>query len=245
MNFKELLSWIIVEDKNMELFAVTAWSVWNQWNKARLNQPVIALYRVALVSKAWWQDFRAQQVDTDEIVRQCDRAEGKRWRLPFMELVKINFDGAVFANENKSRIGVVIRNDEGLVLASCAKKIPVAYSGCEIETMAAVAAFSFASDIGIKRAILEGDSLAVIKALREDASSLSSIGLLLDDVKSLTNSFDELSYFHTKREGNQVAHDLAKYAKSILRSYSVDERYPTIVAFSCTSRFDRHSLIKF
>ena len=33
MDFKELLSWIIAEDKNMELFAVTAWSIWNQRNK--------------------------------------------------------------------------------------------------------------------------------------------------------------------------------------------------------------------
>ncbi|XP_065623148.1 uncharacterized protein LOC136064818 [Quercus suber] len=111
---------------------------------------------------------------------------------------------------------MVIRNEEGLVLASCAKKIPVAYSGCEIETMAAAAALSFASDIGIKRVILEGDSLAVIKALRVDVSSLSPIGLLIDDVKSLANNFDELSYSHTKREGNQVAHGLAKCAKSIL-----------------------------
>ena len=143
------------------------------------------------------------------------RAEEKHWRPPSVELVKINFDDAVFVNENKSGIGVVIRNEGGLVLASCAKKIPVIYCGCEIETMAAAAALSFASDIGIKRAILEGDSLAVIKALREDASSLSPFGLLLDDVKSLANSFEELSYSHTRREGNQVTHDLVKHAKSI------------------------------
>ena len=42
------------------------------------------------------------------------------------------------------------------------------------------------------KAVLEGDSLAVIKALREDASCLSPIGLLIDDVKSLANNFDEL-----------------------------------------------------
>ena len=216
MDFKELLSWFITEDKNVELFAVTAWSVWNQRNQAQLNQPITALHQVALVSKAWWQEFRAQQVDPVEVVRQGVRAEEKRWRPPSVELVKINFDGAVFANENESGIGVVIRNDEGLVLASCAKKIPVAYSECEIETMAATTALSFTSDIDIKRAILKGDSLAVIKALREDASSLSPFGLLIDDVKSLANSFDELSYSHTKREGNQVAHGLTKYAKIIL-----------------------------
>ena len=31
----------------------------------------------------------------------------------------------------------------------------------------------------------------------------------------LANSFDELSYSHTRREGNQIVHGLAKYAKSI------------------------------
>ena len=129
MDFKELLLWFIAEDKNVDLFAVTDWSVWNQWNKVQLNQLVTALHQVASVSKYWWQEFRAQQVELVEIVRQGVRAEEKCWRPPSVELVKINFDGAVFANENKSGIGVVIRNDEGLVLASCVKKIPVAYSG--------------------------------------------------------------------------------------------------------------------
>ena len=117
-------------------------------------------------------------MDSDEVMRLCDKVEEKRWRPPSVELVKINFDGMVFANENKYGIGMVIRNDEGLVLASCAEKIPVAYNGCEIETMAAAAALSFTSDISIKQAILKGDSLAVIKALREDASSLSPIGFV-------------------------------------------------------------------
>lgn len=30
MDFKELLSWIIVEGKLLELFAFTAWTIWNQ-----------------------------------------------------------------------------------------------------------------------------------------------------------------------------------------------------------------------
>ena len=89
-------------------------------------------------------------MDPVEVMRQGVRAEEKRWRPPSMELVKINFNGVAFANENKFGIGVVIRNNEGLVLVSYAKKIPVAYSGCEIETMAVAAALSFASDISIK-----------------------------------------------------------------------------------------------
>ena len=33
MDVKELLSWLIVEGKSLELFAYMAWLVWNQRNK--------------------------------------------------------------------------------------------------------------------------------------------------------------------------------------------------------------------
>ena len=38
-------------------------------------------------------------MDTDEIVRQSSRAEDKCWRPPSVDLVKINFDGAVFVKK--------------------------------------------------------------------------------------------------------------------------------------------------
>ena len=55
----------------------------------------------------------------------------------------------------------------------------------------------------------------MIKALREDVSSLSPTSLLVEDVKALSHNFDELLYSHTKREGNQVVHSLARYAIGI------------------------------
>ena len=40
------------------------------------------------------------------------------WRPPPHGFVKVNVDGAVFSKENRSDVGVVIQNREGLVLAS-------------------------------------------------------------------------------------------------------------------------------
>ena len=40
---KELLSWLIAEGKSLELFSYTAWMVWNQRNKVRVNQQAILL----------------------------------------------------------------------------------------------------------------------------------------------------------------------------------------------------------
>ena len=70
--------------------------------------------------------------------------------------------------------------------------------------------------MGVGRAILEGDSLAVIKALREVEQPLSPTGLLLEDVKLFSQRFEKLPYSHTKREGKFVAHSLARYAISML-----------------------------
>ena len=63
--------------------------------------------------------------------------------------------------------------------------------------------------------ILEGDSLVLIKALKSVEDSLSPTSLLVDDVKWVASSFERLMYSHVKRNGNRVAHTLAKNALCI------------------------------
>ncbi|XP_075635214.1 uncharacterized protein LOC142607567 [Castanea sativa] len=111
------------------------------------------------------------------------------WKAPHPELVKINSDGAIFPNLNKAGIGVVIRDNKGLILASCSKKLPKAYSGEEIEALAAALALSFASDIGFSRAFLEGDLWTVYRALMGDDYSMASFGLLIKDAKFEAQKF--------------------------------------------------------
>ena len=81
--------------------------------------------------------------------------------------------------------------------------------------MAVAKALEFTSKLGVRRAILKGDSLVVVKALHEDEQSLSPMGLLLEDVRFFSQSFEELLYSRTKREGIVVAHSLTRYTNSI------------------------------
>ena len=81
--------------------------------------------------------------------------------------------------------------------------------------MTATTTLSFAHYIGIMQTILEGDSLAMIKALKEDVHSLAPTSLLIEDVRILSQNFDQLLYSHTKREGNSMAHSLTRYAIGI------------------------------
>ena len=129
--------------------------------------------------------------------------------------MKINCDGATFKEQNKSGVGVVIRDRNRMVLASMAKQIPQLYTALEIEAMAASSVLSFASQLGFHRGILEFDSLVLVSALLKNSTYLSTDGLLLDDIRFYASFFNQLLYSHVKREGNKVAHKLAKHALCI------------------------------
>ena len=61
-------------------------------------------------------------------------------------------------------IEVVIRDYQGLVIASCTKKLPQAYNGVDVKAMAAAMTLLLATNIGISRVVLKGNSWVVIKA---------------------------------------------------------------------------------
>ena len=109
-----------------------------------------------------------------------------------------------FSNENKFGLGVVIRNNFGLVIASCSEKLSKAYTCEEIEALTAVKALSFALELGITKAVLEGDSLVVFKVLIYEDGFLAPDGLLVEDAKILSQGFNQLLYPYTKRECNFV-----------------------------------------
>ena len=101
------------------------------------------------------------------------------------------------------------------MLASCSEKLHQAYKPDEVEALAALKAVTLACDLGFRNAILEGDSLDLIKALKSTEDCLSPTGLLVDDVKRVASSFEQLVFSHVKKNGNRVAHSLAKNALHI------------------------------
>ena len=109
----------------------------------------------------------------------------------------------------------MIQNNDGLVVASLAKRLNQAYKPVKIEAVAAIQAIEFAGEIEVDRISVEGDSSVVTKAMRTKNIGMASYGLLIDDVRILEMNFVELSYSHPKREGNKVAHCFARLALNL------------------------------
>ena len=129
---KELPLWMVEEGKSLELLAFTAWSVWNQRNKARLNLQAISLHQVTAQSRVKLEQYRAD-LHVSEVQVGRNSSGGNSWGAPPVGFMKVNFDGAISGVSRLSGVGVVIRDSGGVVLVSYAEKNDQAYKAEDIE----------------------------------------------------------------------------------------------------------------
>lgn len=59
------------------------------------------------------------------------------WTPPSAPTLKINYDGAVFRDSNEARIGAVIRDSQGRVIASLAEQIALPKTMADVEAAVA------------------------------------------------------------------------------------------------------------
>ncbi|GMJ05762.1 hypothetical protein HRI_004245400 [Hibiscus trionum] len=62
---------------------------------------------------------------------------------------------------------------------------------------------------GFRRAVVEGDSLTVIRKLRSPVDDFSEISAIIHDIKARSTEFEGISFQHTFRPSNLVAHLIA------------------------------------
>ena len=78
--------------------------------------------------------------------------------------------------------------------------------------MAACRAVEFGNELGLHRAIVDGDSEVVVKALRCKEYGLALYAHLINDMSLFFGLYSELSYSHVRRDGNKIAHNLVRLA---------------------------------
>ena len=78
--------------------------------------------------------------------------------------------------------------------------------------MAVSKAVEFRSELGLHRAIIEGDPKVVVKALTCKEFGLAPYAHLINDVSLFFGLYSQLSYSRVKRDDNKVVHSLVRLA---------------------------------
>ena len=136
----------------------------------------------------------------------------QRWRRPGAGVYKINFDGAIFESTARAGLGVVVRDEEGMVIAALSQNIKLPSSVDLVEALAARRAILFAQEISITHVEVEGDSLKVITAINDPKHNRTQWGHVIEDIKKASMGLQLCSFCHINRGGNSLAHSLARRA---------------------------------
>ncbi|XP_075645493.1 uncharacterized protein LOC142616549 [Castanea sativa] len=162
-DFKELCSWILENGKQLDLFAIQVWSIWNQRNKLRLNHSCHLTKELRKMAEESWNEIRRSNLRQNRF--SSSSMHQNLWTAPAPDSYKINYDGALSIADNKFGIGIVVRSCHREVIASLIQQLDQAYQLVEVEAMVARKAVEFGSELGLHRAIIEGDSEVVVEAL--------------------------------------------------------------------------------
>ncbi|XP_075645278.1 uncharacterized protein LOC142616283 [Castanea sativa] len=137
------------------------------------------------------------------------------WKTPPWPKLKVNFDGAVFRENQRAGVGVIVRDAEGRVSASMAESFHLPFSVAAVEVLAAKKALQLTKDLGFHSIILEGDSKIAIDGLLSNNSILNEYGHLLSEAKEVAAQMDLVEFQFVSRQANKSAHNIARHARHV------------------------------
>lgn len=129
--------------------------------------------------------------------------------------------------QDRIGLGVVARDDKGKILMAAAKSQHPCSSVEMAELLAAEWTVRLAAIHGWTNVLIEGDASGIIDALNHKYTRNLYAQTLVDNIGSLHSNFSSISYSHCYREGNNVAHHIAKWASCSTCSIVWDVSFPS------------------
>ena len=109
-----------------------AWYLWNNRNEYRHGGKKKGEWELAQWTKNYLLEYQAANVSSP--MPPLDLVGS--WIPPLSPQYKVNVDGARFSSRKESGVGVIIRDNRGLIVDALSKKIDVPLGPLEIEAKA-------------------------------------------------------------------------------------------------------------
>lgn len=209
-----LLDWIAKAPSfHSTILAVAMWHIWENRNNHRNGETLLNPLRVVGKIKAYIEFMNLCNDNPPNSYRRETSTSTQKWSPPPEGWLMINVDAAIFSHSGRAGYGVVVRDHLGAPVA--------AYRGCfdhtqspEVaEALAVRQALVLAKNAGFQKIQVASDCLTLINKLQGTGLDRSSIGAIVQDIKSAATKFLACDFNHVKRCCNEAAHVLAKSAE--------------------------------
>ncbi|XP_024177882.1 uncharacterized protein LOC112183776 [Rosa chinensis] len=183
------------------------WGIWKSRNSQVWEQKGRHASETCFLTLGWYEEFKKHNVSS--LVRQ---ARSIRWKAPNPGKVKINVDGAYQVESRRGGVGCVIRDSDGSFVARQARPYTLLTSPFHVELLALRDGLFLAQTLQQDEVIFESDCALLVQAIQSPTYDLSTMHILIGEVRTLLQTHPGFSLTHVNREANVVAHLLASHA---------------------------------
>ncbi|XP_060961932.1 uncharacterized protein LOC133032110 [Cannabis sativa] len=214
-------------DTDLELITCLMWCIWSERNKEiHGTKPksadiihTFAASHLAQYHKATSQQPAATGAKFNNSNSQAHQGSPHaktrpKWHPPEAGCFKLNVDAACDNAGAVIGFGALIRGHYGNVIAGLSKPFRGCFSPKEMEAAAFFPSVNWAIQHQLPIHIIETDALVVVNALNKTSSTRFVIPFydLVDDISYLLFYFPGAKVSHAKKDANEAAHALAKFA---------------------------------
>ena len=108
LSFRDLLNKFMQVDDEFrpEMFTIISWSLWNRQNALHFGCEALPIAKVSSTACTLLHNFINSQILDAPPVQPIVQHQ---WRPPEQDLVKVNFNAALFKHKNSAGIGTIVR----------------------------------------------------------------------------------------------------------------------------------------
>jgi ribonuclease HI len=217
------------EDKMQAgLFATVVWFLWNNRNKRVWNDVAELGRSIGFKARHCWEEwFMVQNLQHDHI--HSAQQQQTHWQPPPHGWFKCNVDAGFHTEVNKTSTGWCLRDHMGQFIRAETTWIDGNCSILEGESLALLEALRVLEQRGITHVIIESDSKSVVDAICHLRGDYSEFSFIISQINNILRCNPNFEVKFVKRQANMVAHTLARAVISWSRRCTFDSLPPCIL----------------
>ncbi|KAK0606888.1 hypothetical protein LWI29_005679 [Acer saccharum] len=156
----------ILGDGELNLLCVIWWRIWYVRNRWVHSGERINLGAMASWCSIYLAEYKAANLEDVEKQGMVITSP-VRWRLPIVGLYKLNTDTSLDSSSQWIGLGMVIRDQDGNVMASSTQRVEANFSPKVADALTILWGFTFAIDTGLLLVYVESDTIEVVNLVKK------------------------------------------------------------------------------